>query len=167
MPTSSAKIPPARPYLLILPKTFLWGRYQTFNYEMTFEGHFYPNYFIIQKILITQCEYFYFLGCIREILLCFLFVCPTWSCTGEYIITVAKFMTIEIEHGYFFHPDFGIHIVWHISTSKSQFSVELWLAGYYLWSLNNMILEESHSCLKLLVLQDYVWTTHKCRLSLW
>ena len=118
-------------------------------------------------LLITQCEYFYFLGCIREILLCILFVCPMWSCTGEYIITVAKFMTIEIEHGYFFHPDFGIHIVWHISTSKSQFSVELWLAGYYLWSLNNMILEESHSCLKLLVLQDYVWTTHKCRLSLW
>lgn len=29
----------------------------------------------------------------------------------EYIITVAKFMTIEIEHGYFFHPDFRIHIV--------------------------------------------------------
>ena len=78
---------------------------------MTFEGHFYPNYFIIQKILITQCEYFYFLGCIREILLCILFVCPTRSCTGEYIITVAKFMTIEIEHGYIFHPDFGIHIV--------------------------------------------------------
>ena len=25
------------------------------------EGHFYPNYFIIQNILITQCEYFYFL----------------------------------------------------------------------------------------------------------
>lgn len=65
-------------------------------------------------LLITQCEYFYFLGCIREILLCILFVCPTWSCTGEYIIPVAKFMTIEIEHGYFFHPDFGIHIVWHI-----------------------------------------------------
>ena len=150
MPTSSAKIPPARPYLLVFPKTFLWGMYQTFNYEITFDGHFYPNYFIIQKILITQCEYFYFLGCTRE-----------------YIITVAKFITIEIEHGCFFHPDFGIHIVWHISTSKSQFSVELWLAGYYLWSLNNMILEESHSCLKLLVLQDYVWTTHKCRLSLW
>ena len=120
MPTSSAKIPPARPYLLVLPKTFLWGRYQTFNYEMTFEGHFYPNYFIIQKILITQCEYFYFLGCIREILLCILFVCPMWSCTGEYIITVAKFMTIEIEHGYFFHPDIGIHIVWHIIHIKSS-----------------------------------------------
>ena len=67
--------------------------------------------FIIQKTSINQCEYFYFLGCIREILLCILFVCPTWSCTGEYIITVAKFMTIEIEHGYFFHPDIGIHKV--------------------------------------------------------
>ena len=71
-------------------------------------------------LLITQCEYFYLLWCIREILLCFLFVCPMWSCTGEYIITVAKFMTIEIEHGYFFHPDFGIHIVWHIIHIKNS-----------------------------------------------
>ena len=167
MPTSSAKIPPARPYLLVLPKTFLWGRYQTFNYEMTFEGHFYPNYFIIQKILITQCEYFYFLGCIREILLCILFVCPMWSCTGEYIITVAKFMTIEIEMDTFFILTLGSTMFDTLSTSKDQLSVEFWLVGHYLWNLNNMILEESHSCLKLLVLQDYVWTTHKCRLSLW
>ena len=70
---------------------------------MTFEGHFYPNDSIYNsEDFFTQCEYFYLLGCIREILLCFLFVCPTWSCTGEYIITVAKFMTIEIEMDTFF-----------------------------------------------------------------
>ena len=82
-------------------------------------------------LLITQCEYFYFLGCIREILLCILFVCPTWSCTGEYIITVAKFMTIEIEHGYFFHPDIGIHNVWHIIHIKRSIICGV-LAGWAL-----------------------------------
>ena len=123
--------------------------------------------FIIQKTSINQCEYFYLLGCIREILLCFLFVCLTWSCTGEYIITVAKFMTIEIEMDTFFILTLGFTMFDTLSTSKDQLSVEFWLVGHYLWNLNNMILEESHSCLKLLVLQDYVWTTHKCRISLW
>ena len=100
---------------------------------MTFEGHFYPNYFIYNsEDFFTQCEYFYLLGCIREILLCFLFVCPTWSCTGEYIITVAKFMTIEIEMDTFFILTLGSTKFDTLSTSKDQLSVEFWLVGHYL-----------------------------------